>query len=69
VLIDFAVGLRFACRFFVSLRFGTAMEKAVGSRLPLIALACDVLACFSKIDDVTHAVLLDGTRYSVVRLD
>jgi hypothetical protein len=62
VLIDIAAGLGFARGFFVSLRFRTAMKEAVGGRLPLIELALDFLACFSKIDDVTHPVLLDDNQ-------
>jgi hypothetical protein len=56
MLIEVAASLLLARCFFFSSGFGPAMKQAVGSSLAPSELPLDLLARFSKIDDVTHFV-------------
>jgi hypothetical protein len=56
MLIDIATSLFLARCFSFSLGFGAPMQQTVCSSLPLVEFPLDLLARFSKIDDVTHLV-------------
>ena len=56
MLIDIAADLLFSRCLFFSRGFGPAVKQTVGSSLPLFVLPLDLLARYSKVDDVAHLV-------------